>query len=341
MPVTQSDLQTAVTVTLADVNAIDASAEIQQPAPVDVGTQSVDSKISIQSVSAPADVTYTQVTTADEVTNESLNRTAETLAADINAKLGTFATAISAALSDAGTDLSAQVSEINRVIGNFRTDVNAALSEIRDKEIEQTTDITTAVNARLAVLVTNLSALKTGVEDVDAKIKALNDVYATDAEAAQNIANVNAFLETLRATDVDFLTAVDSAIDELNGLERIQRKTFSVSAGSGERIIDTVLDGFGEFLSSDDYNVTADVVGNHKVSVDIKNKTAAGFKLELRSKGVHFVPQPHDASVTPVDVVVTVTHAKRDPLTFNVDTLNSSFVTNGSGTDSNTVGAGN
>lgn len=341
MPVTQSDLQTAVTVTLADVNAIDASAEIQQPAPVDVAAQSVESKISIQSVAAPADVAYTQVTTADEVTNESLNRTAETLAADINAKLGTFATAISEALSDAGTDLSAQVSEINRVIGNFRTDVNAALSEIRDKEIEQTTDITTAVNARLAVLVTNLSALKTGVEDVDAKIKALNDVYATDAEAAQNVANVNAFLETLRETDLDFVQAVDSVIDEVNALERIQRKTFTISSGSGERIIDNLLDGFGEFEAAAGYAVTADVVGNHKVSVDVKNQTAAGFKLELRSKGVHFVPQPHDASVTPVDVVVTVTHMKRDPLTMNIDTLQNSFVTNGNGTDSNTVGAGN
>lgn len=339
MPITAQDLATAVTVNLTAVDNIDPNTEVQQPAPVDVAVQTVDNKISVTSVSAPADVTYTQVSTTDEVTNESLNRTAETLAADINAKLGTFATAISAALSDVGGDLSTQVTEINRVIGNFRTDVNTALAEIRTKEIEQTDDITTAVNARLATLVTNLSALKTGVEAVDAKIQALNDVYATDAEAAQNVANVNNFLETLRQTDIDFVGAVDATIDELNSLTRVQRKVFAVTSGTGERIIDNVLDGFGEFLTANDYVVDAHVVGNHQASVSVDNKTAAGFKLSVRSAGVHFRPQPWPADVTPVNVVVTVTHAKRDPLTFNVDTLNGSFVTNGSGTDSNTVGA--
>lgn len=130
---------------------------------------------------------------------------------------------ITAALTDVGSDMSAQVAEINRVVGNFRTDINTALAEIRTKEIEQTDDITTAVNSRLATLVLNLSALKTGVESVDAyKIQALNDVYATDAEAAANVTNVNAFLEKLRETDLDFVGAVDATIDELNSSTRVK-----------------------------------------------------------------------------------------------------------------------
>lgn len=341
MPVTAQDLATAVAISLSTVSEIDPNLEIQQPAPVDVGVQTVESKISIQSVSAPADVTYTQVATSDEVTNESLNRTAETLAADINAKLGTFATAISAALNDAGGDLSQQVTEINRVIGNFRSDVNTALAEIRAKEIEQTSDITTAVNARLATLVTNLTSLKTGVESVDAKIQALNDVYQTDAEAAAKVQSVNDFIASLREADLDIVGAIDGTIDEVNSMTRVQRKEFVISAGTGERLVDNVLDGFGEFTAAADYIVDAQVVGNYQVSVSVENKTAAGFKLVAKSNGVHFRPQPWDGSVTPVTVVVTVTHAKRDPLTFNVDTLAGSFVTNGNGTDANTVGAGN
>lgn len=341
MPVTAQDLATAVSVNLSTVSEIDPNVEIQQPAPVDVGVNTVESKISIQSVSAPAHVTYTQVATSDEVTNESLNRTAETLAADINAKLGTFATAISAALTDAGGDLSQQVTEINRVIGNFRTDVNTALAEIRAKEIEQTRDITTAVNARLATLVTNLTSLKTGVESVGAKIQALNDVYQTDAEAAAKVQAVNDLIASLREADLDIVGAIDGTIDEVNSMTRVQRKEFVINAGTGERLVDNVLDGFGEFTAAADYIVDAQVVGNSRVSVSVENKTAAGFKLVAKSSGVHFRPQPWDGSVTPVTVVVTVTHAKRDPLTFNVDTLAGSFVTNGNGTDANTVGAGN
>ncbi|WP_207629277.1 hypothetical protein [Photorhabdus cinerea] len=39
----------------------------------------------------------------------------------------------------------------------------------------------------------------------------------------------------------------------------------------------------------------------------ITKKLAVGFTIALKSKGVHFRPQPHDASVTPVSVLVSLT----------------------------------
>ncbi|WP_255905398.1 hypothetical protein [Vibrio campbellii] len=52
---------------------------------------------------------------------------------------------------------------------------------------------------------------------------------------------------------------------------------------------------------------TATVEGNPRVEAYITQKLAVGFTIELKSKGVHFRPQPHDASVTPVSVRVTLT----------------------------------
>lgn len=339
MAETAQTLATAVTVTLQNIVDIDAATEITQPAPVDVDVPQVENLISIPGVAAPAAVTYTQVTTTDAVTNESLNRTAETLKDDINSKLTTFATNVSNALSDAGSDLTAQVGAINGAMENLKGDINAALAEIRTKELTQTQEITTAVNSRLAQLRLDAEALRTALLRVDEKVIALDDVYGSDADIASKIATVDGFIARLREADLDVVTALDGVIDETNALTRVQPKKITINAGSGERIIDTVLDGFGEFLAPGDYVVQAEVYGNRQVSVEVSDQTAARFKLSLFSKGVHFVPQPWGADVSPVDVNVTVYHSKRDPLTFNVDTLNSSFVTSGNGTDANTVGA--
>jgi hypothetical protein len=339
MAETAATLAQPVVVTLAPIADIDAATEIQQPSPVDVDVPAVDNKISISSVAAPAAVSYTPISTTDAVTNETLNQTAETLKVDINAKLTTFATNVSNALADAGTDLTAQVSEINSVLSNLKSDINAAFLEVRNKEVEQTSDITVAVNARLASLVSNLTALQTGLTAVDAKVIALDDVYGTDADISSKVTAINALISSLRAADLDVVAALDGSIDELNSLTRVTRKKMTINAGSGERVIDTVLDGFGEFLAPGDYVVDAEVTGNRHAYVLVSEQTAAGFKLSAFSQGVHFLPQPWPADVTPVDVVVTVSHAKRNPMTFNVDTLNSSFVTDGSGTDANTVGA--
>jgi hypothetical protein len=339
MAETAQTLSTPVVVNLGVINDIDAAVEIQQPSPVNVDVASISNEISIQAVSAPAPVSYTQISTTDAVSNETLNKTAETLKNDINSKLTSFATSVSEALADAGNDLGAQVSAINAAFNDLKGDINAAFGDIRTKEQQQTSDITLAVNSRLAGLVSNLETIKTALLRVDEKVIGLDEVYGTDADIAGKVATIDSFISRLREADLDVVAALDGVIDETNALTRVERKKITINAGSGERVIDTVLDGFGEFLAPGDYVVLAEVYGNRQVSVEISDQTASAFKLSLFSKGVHYVPQPWPADITPVDVNVTVYHAKRDPLTFNVDTLNSSFVTNGNGTDANTVGA--
>jgi hypothetical protein len=339
MAETTATLANPVVITLQTIVDIDANTEITQPSPTDVDVPQIANLISIQGVSAPADVSYTPVSTTDAVTNESLNRTAETLKVDINEKLTAFATSMSSALADAGSDLTAQVGAINGAMDNLKGDINAAFAEIRNKELTQTQEITSAVNSRLAQLRLDAEALRTAMLRVDEKVIALDDVYGTDSDIAAKIAEVDGFINRLREADLDVVSALDGVIDETNALTRVERKKITINAGSGERVIDTVLDGFGEFLAPGDYVVLAEVYGNRQVSVEVSDQTASSFKLSLFSKGVHFVPQPWGADVTPVDVNVTVYHSKRDPLTFNIDTLNSSFVTSGNGTDANTVGA--
>jgi len=335
-------------VNLDPIAPIDA-ATIAAPAPVDVALPIVENKLSTQAVPSPGEVGYTaahaELSTGDAATNETLNRNfvdadagIASLRDDINAKLVGFANSVSASLADVGVDMSAQVSEINAKLSTLKDGINAAFTDIRTKEIQQTGEITSAFNARLGSVVSNLNILKTAIEASQDQIVALNDTYATDSELAARVSAINDLLSTLRDTDLGFLAAVDGVIDEVNALPRVIQKKFTVSAASGVRRINCLLDGFGEFVSANDYLLSAQVMGNAQVLAFLGNQSAEGFDISIKSHGVHFVPQPHDASVQPVDVVVTLTHAKRDPLTFNVDTLKGSFVTSGRGTDSNTVG---
>lgn len=339
MAETSATLAQQIVIDLAPIVDIEAATEITQPSPVDVNVASINNVVSISAVSAPAPVGYTKVSTSDEVTNESLNRTAETLKNDINSKLTSFAANVSDALADANSDISSQVIAINNAMNDLKGDINIAFNEIRLKEISQTAEISAAVNERLAKISLNEAALKTAIQRADEKVRALDDVYGTDADIASKVTGINNLISTLRESDIDVVAALDGTIDEVNSLTRIKRKKFTINSGSGERSIDTVLDGFGEFLAPGDYIVDAEAFGNRKVFVEVSEQTANGFKLALFSQGVHFLPQPWASDLNPVEVVVTVTHAKRDPLTFNIDTLNSSFVTNGSGTDASTVGA--
>lgn len=322
---------------LTPIDAIQA-AEIRNPAPLDVNVDAVLNKVTMQSVAAPGSVSYAPVTTGDAVSNETLNRTAESLALDINAKFGSFATAITAALADAGSDLSEQVGAINAVLEELKTEVNAALNDVRVKETQQTADITAAVNTRVVGLDGNILKLKTFAEGLEGKINALNETFATDADLAEKVQAINALIGSLRDTDLDFLTAVDSVIDEVNAMRRLQQKEIIVASSTGVYDFVTATEGMGEFNAAGDYSVTAQVVNNDKAIAHVYDKTRDGFKIAIKSQGVHFAPQPVDCAVASVRVSVLVSYDKRNPMSFNVDTLKGAFVS-GNGTDMNPVGA--
>lgn len=348
---TQAALEAVKVVTLENLVPLDVSA-IREPAPVDVGAVIAENKITVASVSAPSAVSFveahTPVSVDDQFTEETLNRgyadavvALSSLKTDINTKLTAFAEAVSARLADVGTGASAQTSEFNNKLADLRTAINAALDEIRTKEIRQSEDITAAVNTQLAAVYRNLTALQAGHDDSQAKLAALDDIFGADADAALKFAAINDFIATLRSTDLSFVAAVDATIDEVNSLRRIRQVQITLASASGVREVLCNESGvnFGEFVAASDYLVTAQVMDNPSVLAFISHKTKDGFRVSLKSNGVHFRPRPWDASTTPVDVVLTLTHNKRDPLTFGVNTLKDSFVTSGNGTDSSTVGA--
>lgn len=331
------------------------TAEIHNPAPLDVAVDAVPNKVTVPSVPAPAPVAppstvgFSPIGTGTELDNTTLNQPAQTLAEsvntttqrlvdDINGKLTGFAEAVSNVLAGVGSGMTEQVGAINAALEELKAEINAALTDIRSKEAQQTQDITTAVNTRVAGLDGNIQKLKAFAEILEAQIAALNDTFATDAELAVKVQAINDLIGKLRNTDLDFLSAVDGVIDEVNALRRIQQKEVIVSAATGIYEFVTATEGFGEFNAAGDYSVSVQVINNEKALAHVYDKTRDGFKIAVKSHGVHFVPQPVDCSVTPVRVTVWVSHEKRNPLTFRVDTLKGSFVS-GAGTDPNTVGA--
>lgn len=329
--------------------------EIHNPAPVDVDVAAVANKVTVPTVAAPGNVTsptpvtFQPVTTGTELDNSTLNQPAQTLAdsvnsnevalvSEINTKLGGFADAVSLALAGVGSGMAEQVGAINAALDELKTEINLALSDVRLKEVQQTSDITTAVNTRVAGLDGNIQKLRLFAESLEIQIVALNDTFATDAELAVKVQAINDLIGSLRNADLDFLTAVDGVVDEVNAMRRVQQKEILVSASTGIFDFVTATEGFGEFNAAGDYSVTAQVINNEKAIAHVYDKTRDGFKIAVKSSGVHFVPQPVDCSVTPVRISVLVSHNKRNPMTFGVDTLTGSFIS-GNGTDPNTVGA--
>ena len=337
---TQQELETIHQVSITPPAVIDSST-ITAPNPENLPGHPVENKVSVQTVAAPANVDFSQVSTDEGVSNETLNRTARTLRDDINTKLTSFATAVSEALTDVGADMGTQVTEINAKVALLIAEVNTAFANVRAKNIQQNEDLSAEVNSRIGVLMTNINNLKAGIDNAQTKISALDDVYGTDAEFATRVAEVNSLLDTLRNTDLDVVGALDAVIDETNAMRRIQQKEIIISSANGVYNCILATEGFGEFAVAGDYTVTCGVMENDRVQAHISGKTATGFNITLKSQGTHFVPQPHDASVQSVTVSVAITHSKRNPMTLGVDVLQDSFVTSGSGTDSQTVGAGN
>lgn len=370
MAVTIADLNTLYVEVLSDAtlaqNTDFSSANPANITPVSTTSTASNKIVTSGSISAVSitpftSVDFTPVATNEEVTNESLNRTARTLRDDVNAKMGEFTSSISLSVNGLRTDVASsintlttdvnnklatikseqdtQVDAINTQLGNLVTDLNTQIAQVRTAEAQQSSDIANKINLLAGELTANIVKVKNIADNAQQKIAALDDVYGTDSDVANKINTVNTFIATLRSTDLDFLTAVDKTIDEVNMIKRTFSKDILVSAGNGIYNFSTIAEGAGDFINASDYVVEVNAIGNFKARASVENKTNTGFDIRVISHGVHYVPQPVDCAVTPVSVAVSITFEKKNPLTFNVDTLNSSFVTTGAGTDTTVAGA--
>lgn len=301
-----TDPNTPIDITLTPITGVDDST-VTAPSPSDITTQPIQNKVSVPSVTAPASVDFTPVSTSDEVNDESLNRTAKTLRDDVNAKLTSFANSVSLILGQLGTEHSLQVAEINSKMAALRDSINAELATIRTENEQQNADMATAINQRLSVVMSNLTTLSTAIRNSQDKIAALDATYATDSDIAAKVATINAALEQLNQTDTDVLQQMQETVNLVNSMRKLKEKTITISSTAGTYDFLTVQEGMGSYPLATDYMATATVEGNPLVEAYITKKLAVGFTIELKSKGVHFRPQPHDASVTPVSVRVTLT----------------------------------
>ncbi|MBT2909702.1 chemotaxis protein [Vibrio anguillarum] len=295
-----------IDIVLTPVTGVDGSS-VTAPSPSDIATQPIQNKVNIPSVAAPAAVDFRPVSTADEVNDESLNRTAKTLRDDVNAKLTSFSNSVSLILGQLGTEHSLQVAEINSKMAALRDAINAELATIRTENEQQNADMATAINQRLSVVMTNLTTLSSAIKNSQAKIAALDATYATDSDIAAKVATINAALEQLNNTDTDVLQQMQETVNLVNSMRKVKEKVITISSTSGTYDFLTVHEGMGAYPLATDYMAAAVVEGNPSVEAYITKKLAVGFTIELKSKGVHFRPQPHDASVNPVTVRVTLT----------------------------------
>ncbi|MFA0012100.1 chemotaxis protein [Vibrio lentus] len=301
-----TDPNAPVDITLTPVTGVD-DATVTAPSPSDITTQPVQNKVSVPSVTAPASVDFTPVSTADEVNDESLNRTAKTLRDDVNAKLTSFANSVSLILGQLGTEHSLQIAEINSKMAALRDSINAELATIRTENEQQNADMAAAINQRLSTVMANLTTLSGAIKNSQDKIAALDATYATDSDIAAKVATINAALEQLNQTDTDVLQQMQETVNLVNSMRKLKEKSITISSTAGTYDFLIVQEGMGSYALATDYMAAATVEGNPLVEAYITQKLAVGFTIELKSKGVHFRPQPHDASVTPVSVRVTLT----------------------------------
>lgn len=168
---------------------------------------------------------------------------------------------------------------------------------------------------------TEMTRVLAVAENSQQKLASLDETYGTDSEFANRVAAVNELINTLSSTDLDFLTALDSALSELNGLVRIKIKNISVNAASGNYSFDLAAEGWPAFGSESDYRVEAiSELDDHK-QLRVSGKSGTGFTISVFSKEVHYRPQPVDCSTAPTPVFVRVTHENRNSLGFSTTRL--------------------
>ena len=367
-PMSQAEMETAIIPQLIDVETV-SSSDITAPNPVNVAPTDIVKKATTQVIATgalseitaggPAPTTFTEVLTTDEITKESLNRTAKTLSESIDQVMANYASDFSTAsnhtisqvkvaLNKIVTDTNAgfsniksqaddQIVEIDSKIDSIVNDVNTAFEDVRVKNLSQNHDIATKINEVSGQNNTNVRKLEAAILAMDKKLRSIDDVYLTDADMAERITAINGIIETLRGSDMDVVTTLASINNEVNNLTRVDTKEVIMNNGNGMYNFNLSAEQFKEMPDADRYQISAHVVGDVDAQVSVINKTKDGADLMVKSNGVHFVPQPVDGSVKNVKLLVEVTYRKINPLTFNVDTLDDAWLTDGNGTDNNAV----
>jgi hypothetical protein len=224
------------------------------------------------------------------------------------------------------------------LLSNLKSQVNAGFEEISVKEADQSNAIATTINTVSGQIMTNVNMLFGEVTLLNDKLQSLDNQYLTDSDFLGQLKRIIDWAGTFRTTDLSALDALKAITIELNSLTRVRSKRVTVTAGTGLFNFNLLNEGFPNFTNAGDYTIKAQVIGNRRVSADVINVTNEAFDIQLESDGVHYVPQPWDASVTAVTVDVWIAHAKLNPMTFEVDLIKDSYVTTGTGTDTVTVG---
>ena len=313
----------------AAVNA----ANIGVPADIKINLSNITNKVEVNGVSSES-VSYDPISSSDELSNATLNQTAETLKISVNQKLTTLATSITASFSKVGTDMGSQVAEINSKITDFKNAVEQSFAALKVVEGTQNDNIASEINRVAGVLLQDIKAVAEGVADSQSKIAALDDIYQSDSEVASRIAEVNEMISTLRGSDLSALEAMDGVIDEVNNLSRVQQKEVKMEVATGRYSYNLPLENGITFADENQYVITANVVGNPQAVVFIENKTGDSFEMLVKSYGKHFIPQPVDGSVTPVELALCLSYSPSAKLSYIVPTLQEDL----SGTDNVTVG---
>lgn len=329
-----TDTTTANNIDLTTITPANGNT-VTKPDPQDAGAVATENKMTVQQINTDLNVSYTPIATSDEVTNESLNRTAETLKASINLKLTTMKESMNEVLQDIGNDHSDQIIEINNKFSGLITAVNQGFADVRTKSVTQTDDILALLNNKVGSVMTEMSRVLEVAENSQAKLASLDETYGTNSDFANRVASVNALIDTLSSSDLDFFTALDNALDELNGLARIKFKNISVNAASGNYSFDLASEGWSVFGSEGDYRVEAvSELDSHK-QMRVSGKSGTGFTISVVSKDKHYLPQFIDCSTVSVPVFVRVTHENGSPLGFSTTRL----VDSGGDTATATVGS--
>ncbi|WP_207629276.1 hypothetical protein [Photorhabdus cinerea] len=255
------DPNAPVEIKLTPVTGVDGSA-VKAPSPGNIVTQPIQNKVTIPAVSAPQAVDFSLVSTANEVNDESLNRTAKTLRDDVNAKLTSFANSVSLILGQLGTEHSQQVVEVNNKMVALRDSINVELATIRTDNKQQNTDMATAINQRLSVVMTNLTTLSGAIKNSQDKIAALDATYATDSDIAAKVATINEALAQLSKTDTDVLQQMQETVNMVSSMRKLKEKNITISSTSGTYDFLTIQEGLGSYAQETDYMATAIVEGN-------------------------------------------------------------------------------
>ena len=320
---TSTELGVVNDIDLATIPPADAAA-VSSPNPADVSAITVDNKLTVTDVlNVPVNITYTPIATTDEVNNETLNRTAETMAADLNTKFQQFQASLSASFADLNQDGVDQAAEIQAKFSALTGAVNAGFADIRTKSGIQADDIMGVITSKVGSVMTEMQRVLDIAENSQVKIASLDDTYNTDSEFAARVAAVNALIDQMTGTDLNFFEALDSALDELNTMVRFRTKVVTVNSVNGIYSFDMAGEAWAPYGSAADYHVETMIELDDTKQTSVATKTGTGFTISIKSKGVHYKDQVVDCSSEPVPVHVRLSQ-DAVPLSFTATRLNDS-----------------